>query len=173
MEPERNVMAVLQKITPFLWFDSPAEEAARFYVSIFRNSGIGTIIRYGKEGFEAHGRPAGSVLTVTFRLEGQEFTALKGGPHYKFNQAVSFLVRCETQAEIDYYWVKLREGGDEKAQQCGWLKDKYGLSWQIVPAGLQAMLADGDVEMVDRVIKAIMGMRKPEMAALRQAFHGT
>lgn len=166
-------MAVVEKITPCLWFDSQAEEAANFYVSIFRNSGIGTVTRYGKEGFEIHGRPAGSVLTVTFRLEGQEFTALNGGPLFKFSEAVSFVVRCETQAEVDYYWDKLREGGDERAQQCGWLKDKYGLSWQVVPAALQAMIADKDAEKVDRVIKAVMGMKKLELAALRQAYDGT
>jgi predicted 3-demethylubiquinone-9 3-methyltransferase (glyoxalase superfamily) len=166
-------MAVVEKITPCLWFDSQAEAAAKFYISIFRNSGIGTVTRYGKEGFEIHGRPAGSVLTVTFRLEGQEFTALNGGPLFKFSEAISFVVRCETQGEIDYYWDKLREGGDEKAQQCGWLKDKYGLSWQVVPAALQAMIADRDAEKADRVIKAIMGMKKLELAVLRQAFGRT
>jgi len=166
-------MATLQKITPCLWFDSEAEAAARFYVAVFRNAALGTVTRYGKEGYAVHGRPEGSVLTVTFRLEGQEFTALNGGPHFTFSEAVSFVVHCESQAELDHYWEKLREGGDEKAQQCGWLKDRYGVSWQIVPAGLQEMLADRDARKVDRVIKAIMGMRKLELAALKRAYDGT
>jgi predicted 3-demethylubiquinone-9 3-methyltransferase (glyoxalase superfamily) len=168
----RNTMAIVQKISPCLWFDHQAEEAAKFYVSIFKNSGIGTVTRYGTEGFEIHGRPAGSVLTVTFRLEGQEFTALNGGPHFKFTEAISFVVRCETQAEVDYYWDKLREGGDEKAQQCGWLKDKYGLSWQIVPAALFEMISDTDTEKSDRVMKALLQMKKLDLAALRRAYDG-
>src|SRR5258708_21239384 len=133
-------MAIVQKITPCLWFNGQAEEAAKSYVSIFDNSGIGAVTRYGKEGVEIHGQPDGTVLTVSFRLEGQEFTALNGGPRFKFNEAISLAVSCETQAEIDRYWDRLREGGDEKAQQCGWLKDKYGLSWQIVPPGLLEVL---------------------------------
>src|SRR5215813_15547360 len=124
-------MPSIQKITPCLWFDNQAEEAARFYVSLFNNSAIGTITRYGKEGFEVHGRPAGSVMTVSFRLEGQEFTALNGGPHFKFNEAISFVVHCETQEEADYYWDKLLAGGSPV--QCGWLKDRFGVFWQIVP----------------------------------------
>src|SRR5262245_24554029 len=126
----------MQKITPCLWFDSSAEEAARFYTSIFKNSKIGKIARYGEAGREIHGRPAGSVMTVEFEIDGQTFTALNGGPIFKFNEAISFQVMCETQDEIDSYWEKLSQGGDNAAQQCGWLKDKYGLSWQIVPTVL-------------------------------------
>jgi predicted 3-demethylubiquinone-9 3-methyltransferase (glyoxalase superfamily) len=161
------------KISPCLWFDDQAEAAARFYVSIFDNSAIGTITRYGKEGFEIHGRPEGSVLTVRFRLDGQDFTALNGGPHFKFNEAVSLVVACDSQDEIDRYWDKLGAGGDPKAQRCGWLKDQYGLSWQVVPAGLDAMLADKDRARVDRVFKAILQMRKLELPALKRAFDGS
>lgn len=165
-------MAVVQKITPCLWFDDQAEEAARFYVSIFANSSIGAITRYGKEGFEIHGRPAGSVLTVSFRLEGQEFTALNGGPHFKFNEAISLVVRCEDQAEVDRLWARLGEGGDEAAQQCGWLKDRYGLSWQVAPAPLFDMLADPDWRRTERVMKALLQMKKLDLAALRRAYDG-
>jgi len=120
-------MQTLHKITPCLWFDNQAEEAARFYTAIFPNSKIGSITRYGKEGYEIHRRPAGTVMTVEFEIEGQTFTALNGGPVFKFNEAISFQVQCETQAEVDEYWEKLSEGGDEQAQQCGWLKDKFGV----------------------------------------------
>jgi predicted 3-demethylubiquinone-9 3-methyltransferase (glyoxalase superfamily) len=166
-------MPVFQKITLCLWFDNQAEEAARFYVSIFENSSIGAITRYGKEGFEIHGRPAGSVMTVTFRLDGEEFTGLNGGPHFKFSEAVSFVVRCRTQAEIDHYWNRLSEGGDEAARQCGWLKDKYGLSWQIVPVALFDMLQDRDPAKSDRVMKALLQMKKLDLAALQRAYEGT
>lgn len=166
-------MAFVQKIKPCLWFDNQAEEAARFYISLFDNSAIGTITRYGKEGFEVHARPAGSVMTVSFRLEGQEFTALNGGPHFKFNEAISFVVHCETQAEVDHYWDGLCEGGDERAQQCGWLKDKYGVSWQIVPAALFEMIADADSEKSGRVMRALLQMKKLDLAALRRAYDGT
>jgi predicted 3-demethylubiquinone-9 3-methyltransferase (glyoxalase superfamily) len=165
-------MAALQKITPCLWFDNQAEEAAKFYVSVFKNSGLGTVTRYGKEGFEIHGRPEGLVMTVSFRLDGQEFIALNGGPHFKFTEAISFAVSCETQAELDHYWNKLRAGGDEKAQQCGWLKDRYGVSWQIVPAALPEMIADADTEKSERVMKALLQMKKLDLATLRQAFDG-
>ena len=165
-------MAAVQKIAPCLWFDGQAEEAAKFYVSIFKNSAIGTVTRYGKEGFEIHGGREGSVLTVTFRLDGQEFTALNGGPHFKFTEAISFVVKCETQAEVDYYWDKLREGGDEKAQQCGWLKDQYGVSWQIVPVALMTMMADTDSAKSDRVMKSLLQMKKLDLAALRRAYDG-
>ena len=165
-------MAAVQKIAPCLWFDGQAEEAAKFYVSIFKNSAIGTVTRYGKEGFEIHGGREGSVLTVTFRLDGQEFTALNGGPHFKFTEAISFVVKCETQAEVDYYWDKLREGGDEKAQQCGWLKDKYGVSWQVVPVALMTMMADTDSAKSDRVMKSLLRMKKLDLAALRRAYDG-
>ena len=130
----------MQKIAPCLWFDSQAEEAAKFYTGIFRNSKIGASRRYGEAGREIHGKPAGSVMTVAFELDGQAFTALNGGPMFKFNEAISLQVNCETQDEVDYYWEKLSEGGDEKAQQCGWLKDKYGVSWQIVPTILAEMI---------------------------------
>ena len=165
-------MAASQKITPCLWFDYQAEEAAKFYTSLFQDSAIGTITRYGKEGFEVHGRPEGSVMTVNFRLEGQEFTALNGGPLFKFTEAISFVVKCETQAEVDRYWNQLGEGGDERAQQCGWLKDKYGVSWQIVPAALFEMMANADGTKSERVMRAMLQMRKLDLAALHQAYEG-
>jgi predicted 3-demethylubiquinone-9 3-methyltransferase (glyoxalase superfamily) len=163
-------MASVQKITPCLWFDNQAEEAAKFYVSLFENSAMGAVTRYGKEGFEVHGKPEGSVLTVSFRLEGQEFTALNGGPHFKFSEAISFVVRCETQTEVDRYWDKLGDGGDQRAQQCGWLKDKYGVSWQIVPAALFEMMSDTDRIKSERVMRAVLQMKKLDVAALRRAY---
>jgi len=163
-------MAIVQKITPCLWFDHQAEEAAKFYVSIFENSAIGVVSRYGKEGFEVHGRPEGSVMTVSFCLEGQEFTALNGGPHFKFTEAISFVVRCQTQAEIDRYWDNLGKGGDERAQLCGWLKDKYGVSWQIVPAALFEMMANVDGVKSERAMRAMLQMKKLDLAALRRAY---
>jgi predicted 3-demethylubiquinone-9 3-methyltransferase (glyoxalase superfamily) len=165
-------MAVIQKITPCLWFDNQAEEAAKFYVSLFKNSAIGAITRYGKEGFEVHGRPEGSVMTVSFRLEGQGFTALNGGPLFKFTEAISFAVRCETQNEVDHYWDALSAGGDERARQCGWLKDRYGVSWQIVPAALFEMMADTDRKKSERVMRAVLRMKKLDLSALRQAYEG-
>ena len=165
-------MATIQKITPCLWFDNQAEEAAKFYVSLFKNSAIGAVTRHGREGFEVHGRPEGSVMTVSFRLEGQEFTALNGGPHFKFSEAISFVVRCETQTEVDHYWDKLGEGGDERARQCGWLKDKYGVSWQIVPAALFEMMSDTDGIKSGRVMRAMLQMKKLDLAALRRAYEG-
>jgi predicted 3-demethylubiquinone-9 3-methyltransferase (glyoxalase superfamily) len=163
-------MAIIQKITPCLWFDNQAEEAAKFYVSLFNNSAMGAVTRYGKEGFEVHGRPEGSVLTVSFRLEGQEFTALNGGPHFKFSEAISFVVRCETQAEVDRYWDKLGEGGDERARQCGWLKDKYGVSWQIVPVALFELMSSADSRKSGRVMRALLQMKKLDETALRRAY---
>src|SRR6266498_3272732 len=139
-------MQITHRIAPCLWFDNQAEEAAAFYVSIFKNSRIASIARYSEAGQAAHGRPAGSVMTVAFELDGQPFTALNGGPHFKFNEAVSFQIMCQTQEEIDHYWNKLSEGGDKNAQQCGWLKDKYGLSWQVVPTVLAEMMSDPDKE---------------------------
>src|SRR5262245_28682902 len=133
----------MQKITPFLWFDNQAEEAVSLYTSIFKNSKVGKVSRYGKEGHEIHGRQPGSVMTVEFQIEGQSFTALNGGPIFKFTEAVSFHVSCESQEEIDSYWDKLSAGGDEKAQQCGWLKDKFGVSWQIVPTMLGQLMGQG------------------------------
>jgi predicted 3-demethylubiquinone-9 3-methyltransferase (glyoxalase superfamily) len=165
-------MATMQKITPNLWFDSNAEEAANYYVSVFKNSAIGKISHYGKEGFEIHKRPAGSVLTVEFEIEGQRFVALNGGPVFKFNEAVSFVIACKDQEEIDYYWEKLSAGGDEKAQQCGWLKDKFGVSWQVVPDFLDDMLADSDQEKTDRIMKAFMPMKKLDIEKLRRAYEG-
>jgi len=165
-------MAVIQKITPCLWFDNQAEEAAKFYVSLFKKSAIGAVTRYGKEGFAVHGRPEGSAMTVSFSLEGQEFTALNGGPHFKFSEAISFVVKCETQREVDHYWDKLGYGGDERARQCGWLKDKYGVSWQIVPAALFEMMAGADSRKSGRVMRAMLQMKKLDLAALRQAYEG-
>ena len=163
-------MAIVQKITPCLWFDNQAEEAARFYVSIFKNSAIGAVTRYGKEGFEIHGKPEGSAMTVSFRLEDQEFTALNGGPHFQFSAAISFVVRCETQAEVDHYWEKLGEGGDKQAQRCGWLKDKYGVSWQIVPIALYELMGGADARKTQRVMRAMLQMKKLDLAALRRAY---
>jgi predicted 3-demethylubiquinone-9 3-methyltransferase (glyoxalase superfamily) len=160
----------MQKIIPCLWFDDKAEEAAKFYASVFRNSRIGDVTHYGKEGYEIHGRKAGSVLTVEFEIEGQKFVALNGGPVFKFNEAISFQVHCETQKEIDYYWEKLTEGGDRKVQQCGWLKDKYGVSWQIVPVVLGKMLQDKDTMKSDRVMKALLQMRKLDIMTLERAY---
>jgi predicted 3-demethylubiquinone-9 3-methyltransferase (glyoxalase superfamily) len=160
----------MQRITPCLWFDTQAEDAAKFYTSIFRNSRIGRISRYGKEGHEIHGRPEGSVLTVEFEINGQTFTALNGGPLFKFNEAVSFQVFCESQEELDHYWEKLSRGGDAKAQQCGWLKDRYGVSWQIVPTALAAMLQDKDRRKSERVMKELLQMKKLDIARLEQAY---
>ena len=161
----------MKKITPCLWFDSNAEEAANFYTSIFKNSKIGKISRYGKEGYEIHGMPAGTVLTLEFELNGQTFTALNGGPVFKFNEAISFQVNCESQSELDYYWDKLSQGGDEKAQQCGWLKDKYGVSWQIVPVVLAEMMQDKNAGKSERVMKALLQMKKLDIQTLEQAYN--
>jgi predicted 3-demethylubiquinone-9 3-methyltransferase (glyoxalase superfamily) len=162
----------LQTITPCLWFDTQAEEAAQFYCSIFRNSRILRISRYGEAGHEIHGKPAGSVLTVAFELDGQTFTALNGGPVFKFNEAISFQVSCETQPELDHYWDSLCAGGNEQAQQCGWLKDRFGLSWQIVPAVLPDMMSDADPRKTDRVMAALLKMKKLDIAALKRAYEG-
>jgi predicted 3-demethylubiquinone-9 3-methyltransferase (glyoxalase superfamily) len=162
----------MQKIVPCLWFDDKAEEAVKFYVSIFKDSKIGDVTGYGKEGYEIHGREASTITTVDFKIEGQKFLALNGGPIFKFNEAISFQVYCETQKEVDYYWEKLSEGGDEQAQQCGWLKDKYGVSWQIVPTVLGDMLQDRDTKKSDRVMKALLQMRKLDIMTLRQAYEG-
>jgi predicted 3-demethylubiquinone-9 3-methyltransferase (glyoxalase superfamily) len=159
-------------ITPCLWFDTQAEEAARFYTGIFKNSSTGTITRYGEAGREVHGRPAGTVMTVEFELNGQPFTALNGGPNFKFNEAVSFQIMCRTQEEVDHYWDRLSEGGDPKAQQCGWLKDKYGLSWQVVPTVLVEMMSDPDREKSGRAMEAMLQMKKLDIAALKRAYEG-
>lgn len=160
----------MQKISPCLWFDDQGEEAAKFYTSIFKDSKIGDVTRYGKEGYEIHGRQEGTVMTVEFEIEGQKFLALNGGPIFKFNEAISFQVYCETQEEVDYYWEKLSEGGDEKAQQCGWLKDKYGVSWQIVPTILIKMLKDKDSEKSQKVMKAMLQMHKLDISTLKKAY---
>jgi predicted 3-demethylubiquinone-9 3-methyltransferase (glyoxalase superfamily) len=159
-----------QKVTPCLWFDTQAEEAANFYAAIFSDSKINKVSRYTKSGREVHGKEPGSVLTVEFELEGQSFTALNGGPHFKFNEAVSFQVMCDGQDEIDYFWQKLADGGREG--QCGWLKDKFGLSWQIVPKVLPQMLTDPDSAKRERTISALMAMKKFDVAALQRAFAG-
>lgn len=162
----------LPRITPCLWFDSQAEEAARYYCGIFPNSRIGLITHYGEVGQEIHGRPPGSVLTVAFELDGQSFTALNGGPIFKFTEALSLQINCDTQAEMDHYWDRLSEGGDVTAQQCGWLKDKYGVSWQIAPTAMHAMLADPDQSKQDRVMAALFPMKRLDLAALQRAFDG-
>lgn len=165
-------MATTQKITPNLWFNGNAEEAVNYYTSIFRNSNIGTISRYGKEGFEFHGMPEGAPLTIQFSIEGQEFLALNSGPQFKFNEAISFIVNCEDQEEIDYYWDKLVQGGDVSAQMCGWLKDKFGVSWQIVPVQLSKLLSDPDTEKSSRVMNAVFSMKKLDINVLQQAYEG-
>jgi predicted 3-demethylubiquinone-9 3-methyltransferase (glyoxalase superfamily) len=158
----------MQQITPCLWFDDQAEEAVKFYASIFKNSKIKSITRYSEDAAKVSGRPKGSVLTVAFRLAGQEFLALNGGPIFKFTEAVSFIVNCQTQAEVDRLWEKLSEGGEKG--QCGWLKDKYGLSWQIVPTMLSKMLQDKDARKSERVMSALLQMKKLDIKRLEQAF---
>jgi predicted 3-demethylubiquinone-9 3-methyltransferase (glyoxalase superfamily) len=162
----------MKTIMPCLWFDKEAEEAATHYCSIFKNAKLGTITRYGNEGQDIHGGKPGSVLTVEFSLDGQKFLALNGGDHFKFNEAISFQVPCESQAEVDHYWERLSAGADPKAQQCGWLKDKFGVSWQIVPTVLPALLADKDRGKADRVMKALLQMKKLDIAALQRAHSG-
>ena len=158
------------RITTFLWFDDQAEEAAQFYVSIFENSRIVGVTRYGEEGARAAGRPAGSVMTVAFELAGQPFTALNGGPMFKFTEAISFVVHCEKQAEVDHFWGKLSAGGQEV--QCGWLKDRYGVSWQVVPTALIAMLQDEDAQKSRRAMAAMLTMKKLDIDALTRAYEG-
>src|SRR5215210_9049224 len=161
-------MATIQRITPCLWFADEAEEAARFYTGIFRNSRITTITRYGTAGFETHHRPPGSVMTVAFELDGQSFTALNGGPAFTFNEAISLQVSCATQEEIDHYWEKLSDGGDLQAQQCGWLKDRYGVSWQVVPSSLDE-ICGGARAGAGRAMEAMLRMKKLDIAELRRA----
>jgi predicted 3-demethylubiquinone-9 3-methyltransferase (glyoxalase superfamily) len=163
MERQESIM---QKISPFLWFDNQAEEAAKFYASIFRNSRIGRIARYG----DAGPGPKGSVMTVEFQLDGQDFVALNGGPEFKFTEAISLSVLCRTQDEIDEFWQKLTQGGEEV--QCGWLKDKYGLSWQIVPEVLPKMMSDPDPQKTNRVMEAVLKMKKFDIATLENAYSG-
>ncbi|WP_075979997.1 VOC family protein [Bacillus massilinigeriensis] len=160
-----------QKITANLWFNDEAEDAARFYTSIFKNSKINRIIRYRTEKPDSNGNSEGAVMTVAFQLEGNEFVALNGGPNYPFTEAISFIVNCENQEEIDYYWEKLSEGGDKKAQVCGWLKDKFGVSWQIVPAVLNDMLSNANSKKSDRVMKTLLQMKtKINIEELNRAF---
>jgi len=157
----------MQRITPCLWFDKNAEEAVKFYTSIFKNSKILNVSRYTEAGYDVHHMAAGTVLTVEFELNGQTFTALNGGPVFKFNEAISFQVGCASQEEVDYYWEKLSDGGDKNAQQCGWLKDKYGLSWQIVPKVLAELLKDG--KRADKVMQALLQMKKLDIKRLQEA----
>ena len=159
-----------QKITTFLWFDSQAEEAASFYVSIFKNSRIVGVTRYDDESSKAAGRPQGSVMTVVFELDGQVFTALNGGPLFKFTEAISLVVNCESQKEVDYFWDKLTAGGQEV--ECGWLKDRYGVSWQITPTALLEMIADKDPEKSRRTMKAMLTMKKLDVEVLKKAYDG-
>src|SRR5437870_9560585 len=163
----------MQKITPFLWFDDQAEEAAKFYTSTFKNSKVGKILRYGEEAARVSesGRPVGSVLTIEFEIAGQKFVALNGGPQFKFNESVSFVVNCETQDEVDYFWEKLTAGGGQESE-CGWLKDKFGLLWQITPTVLIDMLNDKDPKKAGQVMKAMMQMQKIEINKLKAAYAG-
>lgn len=165
-------MPTVQKISPCLWFDSQAEEAAQFYVSIFNDSKITKITRYGEAGKEFHGKPIGSVLTVAFELDGQQFTALNGGPIFKFNEAISLMVHCADQREVDYFWEKLGSGGDPAAQQCGWLKDKFGVSWQVIPNGFVELISDHTSEKATRAMNAMFQMKKLDIDALREAYDG-
>lgn len=157
------------KITPCLWFDHQAEEAAAFYTAIFPNSRITGVSRFPDAGQEIHGKPAGSVMTVSFELDGQPFVALNGGPEFHFNEAVSLQIHCVDQADVDYYWDKLGAGGDERAQQCGWLKDRYGLSWQVVPTLLTTLMQDPDPAKTRRVMQALLQMKKLDIAGLKRA----
>ena len=165
-------MPAIHSIVPCLWFDGQAEEAATFYTSVFPRSRIVRVSRYPEAGHEVHGREAGSVMTVAFELDGQPFTALNGGPHFKFNEAISLQVMCETQDEMDRYWTQLSAGGDEKAQQCGWLKDKFGLSWQVVPALMADLVGDRDPAKAGRVMVAMLKMKKLDLAKLKEAHRG-
>jgi predicted 3-demethylubiquinone-9 3-methyltransferase (glyoxalase superfamily) len=159
---------IKQKITPCLWFDTRAEEAAKFYTSVFENARVKTTSRYGEAGRDVHGKEPGSVMVVEFEIEGPTFTALNGGPHFKFNEAVSFQVMCDTQAEIDHFWSKLSEGGRES--QCGWLKHKFGLSWQVVPSALPEMMVGGNAARTDRMMSAVMTMKKFDLETLKRAY---
>ena len=165
-------MKMTHRIAPCLWFDDQAEEAVRFYLTIFKNSNVLTLSRYGKAGKEVHHKPEGSVLAIAFELEGQPFTALNGGPQFKFNEAMSLQVYCESQEEVDYYWKKLSEGGDENVQQCGWLKDKYGVSWQVVPTMLLELIGDPKSEKSQRAMRAMMGMKKIVIEDIKRAYAG-
>lgn len=160
--------ARFQRITPFLWFDDQAEEAARFYTSVFPNSRLGATTRYAKENAALGGREEGSVMTIAFTLDGQDLTALNGGPHFRFSEALSLVVNCRSQAEVDHYWARLSEGGDPAAQQCGWLKDRFGVSWQVVPIELPELLAHPDPEKGRRAVNAMLQMKKLDLDVLRR-----
>jgi len=160
----------MQKISSCLWFDNNAEEAVQFYVSIFKNSKIGNVTHYGKEGYDIHKKKEGTVMTIDFEIEGQKFMALNGGPIFRFNEAISFQIYCETQDEVDYYWDKLTEGGDKNAQVCGWLKDKFGVSWQVVPNVLVKMLQDKDSKKTENVMRVMLQMQKLDINALTKAY---
>ena len=153
-----------------MWFDNNAEEAVQFYVSIFKNSNIGNVTHYGKEGYEIHKKKEGTVMTIDFEIEGQKFLALNGGPIFRFNEAISFQIYCETQDEVDYYWDKLTEGGDKNAQVCGWLKDKFGVSWQVVPTVLIKMLQDKDSKKTENVMRVMLQMQKLDINVLTKAY---
>jgi predicted 3-demethylubiquinone-9 3-methyltransferase (glyoxalase superfamily) len=161
----------MQKITPCLWFDAQAEEAAKLYTSIFPNSKMGTVSRYGKEGFEFHHMPEGTAMVANFQLQGQDFMALNGGPSFKFSEAISFVVDCETQEEVDMYWNKLTADGGQESQ-CGWLKDKFGMSWQITPRILNELMADPDKVKAGRVMNAMLQMKKIDIAEIKKAYDG-
>lgn len=162
-------MATLQKITPNLWFDRQAGDAANFYITVFRNSRILKTSHYGKEGFEIHQMPEGTVMTIEFELEGQKFVGLNGGPVFQFNESISFIINCDDQQEVDHYWNKLTEGGDPKSQQCGWLKDKFGVSWQVVPKVLPSLLQNKDTGKSGRVMKTMLQMKKLDIRQLEEA----
>ena len=166
-------MAKTKGIAPCLWFDTEAEEAARYYIGIFKNSRVDSVTRYGKAGHEIHHRPAGSVMVVAFELDGQPFTALNGGPEFKFNEAISLQVNCANQKEIDYYWEKLSAGGDPRAQVCGWLKDKYGVSWQIVPENMQELFEDASSPAAEATMEAMLKMKKLDIEELQRAHDST
>lgn len=162
-------MKMTNRISPCLWFDGQAEEAARFYIGIFPNSRITNVSRYGEAGHEIHGRQAGTVMVAAFELDGQPFIALNGGPQFKFSQAMSLTVNCATQDEVDHYWNRLSEGGDPAAQACGWLKDKYGVSWQVVPEIMGELMSGPDKAASERTMTALLRMKKLDIAALRRA----
>ena len=165
-------MTRIQRITPFLWFNDQAEAAANYYVSIFDDARIAKVARYTGESARVSGRPEGSVMTVAFQLAGQDFTALNGGPHFTFNEAISLMVNCHDQEEVEYYWARLSDGGDPSAQQCGWLKDRYGLSWQVVPVRLLELASDPDPARARRTLDAMMQMKKLDIAELERAAAG-
>jgi predicted 3-demethylubiquinone-9 3-methyltransferase (glyoxalase superfamily) len=169
---EKDSMQPTKRITPCLWFDDQAEEAAKFYTGIFPRSEITQVSRYGEAGREVHGKAPGTVMTIAFELDGTPFTALNGGPEFRFTEAISFQVLCETQDEVDHYWNRLSAGGDPQAQQCGWIKDRFGVSWQIIPRVMLEMMADPDHEKSQRVTAAMMQMKKLDIAALKSAYAG-